>query len=56
MLKMKGKLEKYFYNILEILLVALILDPRLKLDGLEEILTIYFDALILVKDDNSLNS
>lgn len=42
-------MPNYYYP--KIFLVALVLDPKLKLDGLEEILTLYYDALILVKDD-----
>ncbi|KZV42752.1 hypothetical protein F511_07449 [Dorcoceras hygrometricum] len=42
--------EKYFLNIPEIFLCAIVLDPRLKLDSLGELLTLYYDSLNPITD------
>ncbi|KZV38585.1 zinc finger BED domain-containing protein RICESLEEPER 2-like [Dorcoceras hygrometricum] len=49
-ISMKTKWEKYFLNIPDIFLCAIVLDPRLKLDGLGELLTLYYDSLDLITD------
>ncbi|KZV13529.1 zinc finger BED domain-containing protein RICESLEEPER 2-like, partial [Dorcoceras hygrometricum] len=49
-ISMKTKWEKYFLNIPEIFLCAIILDPRLKLDCLGELLTLYYDYLNPITD------
>ena len=52
-LTMQIKCEKYFYFIPEIYLIAFALDPRFKLEVLQEMLTLYYDALIPIKDSSS---
>ncbi|KZV24211.1 zinc finger BED domain-containing protein RICESLEEPER 2-like [Dorcoceras hygrometricum] len=47
---MKTKWEKIFLNIPDIFLCAIVLDPRLKLDGLGELLTLYYDSLDPITD------
>ncbi|KZV41461.1 hypothetical protein F511_34528 [Dorcoceras hygrometricum] len=47
---MKTKWEKYFFNISDIFLCVIVLDPRLKLDGLGELLTLYYDSLNPITD------
>ncbi|KZV13551.1 hypothetical protein F511_45286, partial [Dorcoceras hygrometricum] len=49
-ISMKTKWEKYFLNILDIFLCAIILDSRIKLDGLGELLTLYYDSLDPITD------
>ncbi|KZV21578.1 zinc finger BED domain-containing protein RICESLEEPER 1-like, partial [Dorcoceras hygrometricum] len=49
-ISMKTKWEKYFLNIPDIFLCAIVLDPRLKLDGLGELLTLYYDSLDSITD------
>ncbi|KZV58348.1 hypothetical protein F511_32325, partial [Dorcoceras hygrometricum] len=49
-ISMKTKWEKYFLNIPDIFLCAIVLDPRLKLDGLGELLTLYYDSLDPITD------
>ncbi|KZV33875.1 hypothetical protein F511_17799 [Dorcoceras hygrometricum] len=44
-LSMKTKWENIFFNIHDFFLCAIVLDPRLKLDGLGELLTLYYDSL-----------
>ncbi|KAH6768990.1 hypothetical protein C2S51_014326 [Perilla frutescens var. frutescens] len=51
--EMMGEWLKYFYDIPNIFLVAKLLDPRVRLDGLEKMLGIYYDALFPVKDDHT---
>lgn len=50
MLAMKTKWEKYFLDIPEIFLCANVLDPRLKIDGVQDMLTLYYDSLNPVTD------
>ncbi|KZV55892.1 hypothetical protein F511_18759, partial [Dorcoceras hygrometricum] len=49
-ISMKIKWEKYFLNIPDIFLCAIVLDPRLKLDDLGELLTLYYDSLDPITD------
>ncbi|KZV58400.1 hypothetical protein F511_29755, partial [Dorcoceras hygrometricum] len=49
-ISMKTKWEKYYFNIPDIFLCAIVLDPRLKLDGLDELLTLYYDSLDPITD------
>ncbi|KAI3450554.1 hypothetical protein Pfo_007219 [Paulownia fortunei] len=48
-------MEKYFLNIPEINLVATVFYPKLKLDGLQDLLIIYYNALIPIKNEFSPN-
>lgn len=47
--------QNSFLNISEINLVASVFYPRIKLNFLQELLTIYNDALVSIKDDDSSN-
>ncbi|KZV52205.1 zinc finger BED domain-containing protein RICESLEEPER 2-like, partial [Dorcoceras hygrometricum] len=49
-ISMKTKWEKYFLNIPDIFLCAIVLDHRLKLDDLSELLTLYYDSLDPITD------
>lgn len=50
--KMREKWLKYFTNIPNVFLVAKLLDPRVR-DGLEELLTLYYDNLFPIRDDDT---
>lgn len=51
--EMMAKWLEYFHDIPIIFLVAKLLDPRVRIDGLEKLLGIYYDALFPVKDENA---
>ncbi|KZV31069.1 hypothetical protein F511_31379, partial [Dorcoceras hygrometricum] len=55
-LSMKTKLEKYIFNIPDIFSCAIVLDPRLKLDDLGELLTLYYYSLNPITDACSSSS
>ncbi|KAL8503486.1 hypothetical protein ACS0TY_022294 [Phlomoides rotata] len=50
---MKEKWLKYFLHIPDVFLIAKVLDPRVRVDGLEELLTMYYDALFPIKNDDT---
>lgn len=49
---MKAKWMKYFTYLPDIFLVAKVLDPRVRVIGLEELLTMYYDNLFPSSDDS----
>lgn len=51
--RMKEKWLKYFLHIPDVFLVAKVLDPRVRVDGLEELLTMYYDYLFPIKNDDT---
>lgn len=55
MLDMKEKWLKYYKNIPMIYLVTAVFDPRLKLDGLSDLLTIYYDCLCVNLTQENIN-
>ncbi|KAI3474587.1 hypothetical protein Pfo_029589, partial [Paulownia fortunei] len=54
-LSMQLKWKKYFYEIPDINLIAVVFDPRLKLDGLQDLLLIYYNALTRNENDYTID-
>ena len=50
---MKGKWLKHFEEIPTVFLLAKVFYPRIRLDGVEKMLEIYYDALFPIKNDKT---